>query len=149
MRGKMVLRATLVFMLAIALARMGSKRFMARHSAFDLILAIMLGSVLSRAITGQSPFFPTFAAGVTLVVMHAAFAWMASRSDWFGYLIKGHAIILAKDGKIIPGALKRNNLGENDFEEALRIHGNCISVEEVRAAYLERNGDISILHKEP
>jgi uncharacterized membrane protein YcaP (DUF421 family) len=147
--GQMVIRAAFVFVLAIALARLGSTRFMARNSAFDLILAIMLGSVLSRAITGQSPFFPTLAAAAGLVGMHAAFAWLASRWDWFGYLVKGRARLLAENGKVIPGALKRHNVGEHDFEEALRIHGSSTSVEEVKAAYLERNGDISILLKEP
>jgi len=147
--GQMVLRAALVFAFAVTLARLGSTRFMARNSAFDLILAIMLGSVLSRAITGQSPIFPTLAAGAVLVGMHAAFAWLASRWDRFGYLIKGHARLLAEDGKLIPGALKRNNVGENDFKEALRIHGISTSVSEVKAAYLERNGEISILVKKP
>jgi uncharacterized membrane protein YcaP (DUF421 family) len=145
----MVLRTLVVFVLAVAMARIASKRFMARNSAFDLILAIMLGSVLSRAITGQSPFYPTLAAGTALVLMHAAFAWIGYRWNGFGYLVKGHAKRLVKDGQIIPEALKRNQVGENDLQEALRFHGGRTSVEDVEAAYLERNGEISILLKKP
>jgi uncharacterized membrane protein YcaP (DUF421 family) len=144
---QMVIRALVVFIIAVALARLGSKRFMARNSAFDLILAIMLGSVLSRAITGQSPFFPTLAAAAALVAMHGGFAWLASRSGWFGFVIKGRARELVKDGKIIPKAMKRHGVGEHDLQEALRMNGGGISIGEVESAHLERNGDISVIRR--
>ena len=144
---QMALRAIIVFIIAVALARLASKRFMARNSAFDLILAIMLGSVLSRAITGQSPFYPTLAASAALVAMHGLIAWIASRSGWFGFLVKGHARELVKDGRVISEAMRRNRVGEHDLQEALRVNGSCASVEDVASAHLERNGDISVLKR--
>jgi uncharacterized membrane protein YcaP (DUF421 family) len=144
---QMSLRALIVFVLAVGLARLGSKRFMARNSAFDLILAIMLGSILSRAITGQSPFFPTLAAGATVIALHYAFAFLAFRFQRFGYLIKGRARLLVKDGEVDHEALRRHNIGEHDLTEALRMNGNTDSRERVEAAYLERGGEISVLLK--
>jgi uncharacterized membrane protein YcaP (DUF421 family) len=145
--SQMLLRAMIVFVVAVAAVRVGSKRFMARNSAFDLILAIMLGSVLSRAITGQSPFFPTLAAGIALVALHKLFAWFGCRFDGFGYLIKGRAYLLVKNGKVDSEALRKHNIGIRDLEEALRMNGSCQRVEEVEAAYLERGGEISVLLK--
>lgn len=88
---QMILRAVIVFVIAVVLARIGSRRFMGRSAAFDLILGIMLGSVLSRAITGQSPFFPTLGAAAALVAMHTLVAVLAYRFHWFGTLAKGDA----------------------------------------------------------
>jgi hypothetical protein len=36
---------------------------MSKATAFDVIAAIMLGSIMSRAINGSAPFLPTLVAG--------------------------------------------------------------------------------------
>ena len=53
--------AELAFTLAIV--RLGSKRFLSKATAFDVIVGIMLGSVMSRAITASASFFPTLLVG--------------------------------------------------------------------------------------
>jgi uncharacterized membrane protein YcaP (DUF421 family) len=141
--AQMAWRAALVFAAALAIVRLGSKRFMGRNSAFDLIVAIMLGSVLSRAITGQSPFFPTLAAGAVLVALHSVLALLAARSRAFGHLIKGRSHLLVNDGQMIREAMRRHGVGEGDLLEATRAKG-LSSLAEVEQAHLERNGEISI-----
>ena len=56
--AQMALRAVVVYVVTVAFARLGKKRFMGRATAFDVILGIMLGSIVSRAITGNAPFCP-------------------------------------------------------------------------------------------
>jgi len=146
--GQMILRAVIVFIIAVVLARIGSRRFMGRSAAFDLILGIMLGSVLSRAITGQSPFFPTLGAAGALVAMHTLVAVLAYRFHWFGTLAKGDARLLVKDGRPIHAALRRSLVGERDLNEALRTNAACTSLEEVKLAHLERDGHISVVKRE-
>jgi uncharacterized membrane protein YcaP (DUF421 family) len=143
--GQMVLRAVIVFIIAVVLARIGSRRFMGRSTAFDLILGFMLGSVLSRAITGQSPFFPTLGASAALVAMHSLVALLAYRFHWFGTLAKGEARLLVKDGRPIHAALRRSLVGQRDLDEALRMNAACTSLEEVKLAHLERDGHISVI----
>ncbi len=56
---QMSARAVAVFVAALVLVRFGEKRSLGRCTVFDAILAIMLGSVLSRAINaGHSPSGP-------------------------------------------------------------------------------------------
>lgn len=52
-------RTVVVYVVSLVLVRLGNKRFMAQASAFDLIVAIMLGSVMSRAINGSAPLPPS------------------------------------------------------------------------------------------
>lgn len=145
---QMSLRCLIVFCFAVAIVRLGSTRFMSRNSPLDLILAIMLGSVLSRAITGQSPFFPTLAAGAVLVALHSVFALLAAGTDFFGNWVKGSSSMLIEKGERVPGALLRNRVGTGDLREALRLHGHgeC-SLDDIETARLERNGEISLVLK--
>lgn len=145
--GQMVLRAVLVFVLAAVLVRLGSRRFMGRESALDLILAILLGSVLSRAINGQAPFLATLAASAGMVATHAVLAYGALRWRWFGRLLKGSATLLVEDGKEIPQAMQDAMVSRGDLLEALRLRGRATRIDQVAFAYLERDGRISIILK--
>jgi uncharacterized membrane protein YcaP (DUF421 family) len=141
----MVARAILVFAFAVLLVRLGKKRFISENTAFDVILGVMLGSVISRAITGQSPFVPTLCAAFVLVGLHWLFAQLASRSDGFGTLIKGKTRVLIRDGEVDWEAMRRSNLGPNDLLEALRLRASLTGWEKVKEARLERNGEISVI----
>lgn len=51
---QMALRTVLIYTATLAIVRVGSKRFLSRATAFDAIVAIMLGSIMSRAINGST-----------------------------------------------------------------------------------------------
>src|SRR5918912_2457643 len=97
---QMALRAVVVYVVAVLIVRIGKKRFMGQATAFDVILGIMLGSIVSRAVTGNAPFFPALAAGAVLVGMHWLFSSIALRSHVFGEAIKGEPRVLIRDGTI-------------------------------------------------
>src|SRR6266508_2874605 len=67
---QIALRAILVFLVWLAIVRMADRRLLGKYSAFDVVLAVMLGSVLSRAINGSAPLWGTLAAATVLVAMH-------------------------------------------------------------------------------
>jgi uncharacterized membrane protein YcaP (DUF421 family) len=112
---QMALRAIIVYVAALLMVRLGEKRFSGKNTAFDVILGIILGSVVSRAITGSSPFFPTLATGFVLVGLHWLFAMIAFRSDRFGTLIKGSPRMLVKDGEMLWDAMRKSNISRNDL----------------------------------
>jgi hypothetical protein len=68
---QMVLRAAIVYAVTLAMVRLGKKRFMGKATAFDMILGIMLGSIVSRAITGNAPLVPALAVTATLIALHS------------------------------------------------------------------------------
>ena len=144
----MSLRALIVFVVAIGMVRLGNKRFMGRSTALDVILVIVFGSILSRAITGNAPFFPALAASLTLVLLHWLLSALAFHSRRFGVLVKGHERTLIRDGEIQWDAMKGSHISEHDLHEALRINGKTSDLQEVKSAHLERNGDISVVLRE-
>jgi uncharacterized membrane protein YcaP (DUF421 family) len=140
----MALRAAVIYVTNVVIVRLGKKRFMGGATAFDVILGIMLGSIVSRAITGNSPFVPALAAGAVLVVMHSLFSWVALRWHGFGWAIKGDARLVVKDGQADRAKMRKEHLTERDLWEDLREKG-VSRLEEVAEARLERDGGLSVI----
>jgi uncharacterized membrane protein YcaP (DUF421 family) len=145
---QMALRTIVIYLFTLAIIRIGSKRFLGESTAFDFIVSIMLGSIMSRAVNGTAPFGPTLAAGVVLLFIHWVFAMLAFHSRWFGYLVKGEPILLIKDGVVQEDGMRRSHITANDLTGALRIQTNQTDPTKVKLAYLERNGQISIISQE-
>lgn len=144
---EMASRAALVYLATLTMVRIGERRFMGRSAAFDVILGIVLGSVVSRAITGNAPFLPTLVAGATLVLLHWVFAAVAFRSHTFGVLIKGRELGLLQDGNLLQHNLRKCHVTERDLLESLRTDGNLDDPREVAKACLERSGKISVVRR--
>lgn len=145
---QMSARAVVVFFAALLIIRIGNHRIFGKNSAFDIVLGIIYGSILSRAITGNSPFWPTLVAAFVLVMLHkllASFAFYTNSgvSDF----IKGASKTLVKDGELQKGAMAENSITENDLTEAVRSSGSYGGIERIKYAYLERSGKISVILK--
>jgi uncharacterized membrane protein YcaP (DUF421 family) len=138
-------RTAVVYILALAAVRLGSKRFLAEASAFDVVVGIMLGSIMSRAITSAESMWTTLLAGAVLLAMHRAMAALAYRWDWFGPLVKGSATVLVRDGRLDENAMRSHGVSRHDLEQAIRSQGKRADPSQVRLAVLERDGRISVL----
>ena len=142
---QMALRTIIIYVCSLAIIRIGSKRVLSQASAFDVIVAIMLGSVMSRAINGSAPFFPTLLGGAVLVGMHWLLAALALHVNWFGPLVKGNRVLLIKDGHVQQQGMRQAGVSDHDLTQALRMQNGETDPAKNRLAYLERNGDISVI----
>jgi uncharacterized membrane protein YcaP (DUF421 family) len=141
------LRGIIVFFATLIMVRLGHKRSLARKTAFDVVLLVILASVLSRAINGSAAFFATLGGGLVIVVVHRLMAFMAYYSHWFGVLIKGRPDMIIDDGELLLGAMRRNHISRHDVEEDLRLAAKTQDLKDIHAGYVERSGDISFIEK--
>ena len=142
---QLVLRTIVVYSFTLAIVRIGSKRFLSQATAFDTVVGIMLGSVMSRAIDGSTPMFLTLLAGAVLVGLHWLIAALALRFGWFGTLVKGNASVLIEEGKINEQGMRDAGLSEHDLTQALRMQNDHTDPADIKKAYLERSGKISVI----
>jgi uncharacterized membrane protein YcaP (DUF421 family) len=63
-------RAALVFAYGLLLVRVAGRRVFGKWSALDIIVSIVVGSNLSRALTGDAPLWGTLAATTLLMALH-------------------------------------------------------------------------------
>jgi uncharacterized membrane protein YcaP (DUF421 family) len=145
--GQVIARAVVIYLAGLLILRVGQHRFLGKNTAFDIVLGFVLGSMLSRAVNGSAALLPTIAACAGLVALHWLFALGSFRSKRFGTVVKGESRLLVRDGEIDWKAMRRGQIGIRDLEETLRSDGRAADVSQVREAYLERSGQISIIPK--
>jgi hypothetical protein len=89
---QMGLRAAVIYVAALVMVRLvGDRRFIGKYAALDVLLTVILGSTLSRAINGSAPFFDSLGAALVLVGMHWLFSAIAFHFEGLDTLIKGHS----------------------------------------------------------
>jgi uncharacterized membrane protein YcaP (DUF421 family) len=141
------LRGIIVFLATLIMIRCGHKRSLARKTAFDAVLIVILASVLSRAINGSANFFATLGGSLVIVIVHRLLALIAYYSHGFGVLIKGQPDLIIENGDLILGSMRRNHISKHDVEEDLRLDAQTENLKDIRVGYVERSGDISFIEK--
>jgi uncharacterized membrane protein YcaP (DUF421 family) len=143
---QVISRAVAVYVIGLAIVRIGKSRLVGRVSGLDILVGFILGSLLSRGITGHAAISTTSASSAALVATHWLFTRLATRSHFIGNLIKGHAVLIVRDGQPVAPNLLACHISPHDLSEALRLHG-VSDVAEVATAFKERNGDVSVVKK--
>lgn len=143
---QMSARAVVIMAYALILLRLGARRVLGNDTAMDIIVAVIVGSALSRALTGTANLLPTLAATAVLFALHSLVAALAVRAGWFSTVAKGNPTKLIEDGRIDWRRARRALIGEGDLDQELRLHG-METPDQVRLAHLERNGKISIIRR--
>jgi uncharacterized membrane protein YcaP (DUF421 family) len=138
-------RTVILFVVAIAYVRVAKKRFMAQASALDLVVAIVFGSMLSRAINGSGSLASCLSASLALVVLHRLLDRWACQWPRFEALVKGHSNILVRAGVPDREAMKFHAITDEDLMSEMRTIALTDRLDEVRLAVLERSGRISIV----
>ena len=139
------IRGVIVFIAALIMMRLGSKRSLAEKTAFDAVLVVILGSMLARVINGSEAFFPTLGTGFVLVLLHRLFGIAAFYSHAFGILVKGKPVVLVQDGKLQRKNMLWEHISKHDLEEDMRLDAKTEDLSKIQVARLERSGDISFI----
>lgn len=137
-------RAFVIFVFGLILLRVSNRRTFARWSALDIIISVVMGSSLGRALTGSAPLGGTMLAMILLVFLHGLLARLAARSARFARLLEGGAVVLGRSGTVSASRLREHNISALDFDEALRKEG-IGDVVQTRQVTLEPSGNITVL----
>lgn len=140
-------RAFVMFFITLILIRVAGMRAFGQKSAFDMIIVIMLGAILSRAVTGDSAFLPTLAAGAVLAIVHRLLALLSIFNETIGAIIKGSKTILFKNNKVIKRNMISCSISYKDLQEEVRLILNETTMDNVEEIFMERSGKISIVKK--
>jgi uncharacterized membrane protein YcaP (DUF421 family) len=145
---QLCVRATIIFLVGIAYIRIAGRRTFSHASPLDIVVALVVGSNLSRAMTGKAQFWPALAATLLLVVLHRVFAVLTIRWPWLAKAMKAEPVVLVRDGAVDRKAMRRHGIGEADLLEGLRLE-QAASPEDIHLATLENSGAISVVHRKP
>jgi uncharacterized membrane protein YcaP (DUF421 family) len=144
----MSLRALVVTAYCLMLLRISGRRAMALGTPIDNVYAILLGAVLSRTVTGASPFVPTIAAAATITLIHRLVSYVSLYSKRMGSLVKGQAKVVYRNGNFNVKNMRYCRISMHDLMAGVRVASGLDRLDEVKAIYVERNGQISVIRKQ-
>ena len=104
---------------------------------------MVVGSNLSRAITGNAPFIGTLIATGFIIAIHWIVAHLASRYPSWSFIAEGRPVALVMEGKPCLQAMRRFGVSRNDIEEALS-QKDIDQLEKVYEMTLEPSGRINV-----
>ena len=108
----MVVKAVLLFAVAVIGLRLGERRTLAQLGAFDFAVAVAIGAIIGRTVTASSASFATGAfALVALLAVHRLVAF-ARRHSRIARLIDQPPRVLVAQGHIQDRALARAQRGD-------------------------------------
>lgn len=144
-----IVRAALVYFAIMVLVRISGKRTVGEFTPFDLVVVILIGESTQGALTGgDESVVGALVVSATLIALNYAIGFATTRWKAVDRLVEGEAVLLMRDGKVITEALNRNNIPDSDLDEALREEG-IAEHREVRRAFLETDGTISVIKVKP
>ena len=138
-----LLRAFVVFWYGLIAVRLAGRRVFGKWAALDIVVSVVVGSNLSRAIIG-APLIGTLLATTAVLAIHWLLAHAAARSLNLSRLFEGRAIRLAENGILKRGMLLRHAVSDADLREAARAAG-VDELHDCRLVVLEPSGKLVVL----
>jgi uncharacterized membrane protein YcaP (DUF421 family) len=128
----------------LLIVRLAGRRIVSAVTAYDLAAGLCLGSIMGRSILGSTPALPAGAMAFAILLgLHCATRAVLRRPG-LDRLLGAGPVLVMRDGQVLPEALSRTKLTEDDLRAALR-RASIGSYVDVGAAVVERTGTISVL----
>jgi uncharacterized membrane protein YcaP (DUF421 family) len=145
--GYTALRTSAVYLVMLFVLRLLGKRSVGNLSAFDLLVALMLGEVTDEIAYGDVDLAKGFTVVGIIAAWHFVNSWASWRWSWFDHLTSGSPRTLVEHGRIDRDALAHERINEDELWSNLRAQG-IEEIEEVKTATLEPSGQISVIQED-
>jgi uncharacterized membrane protein YcaP (DUF421 family) len=141
------LRALGVYALVLVVIRVLGKRTVGNFTAFDLLVALMLGEIVDEIIYGDVTFAQGAVAILVIAMAHYANSWMSYWDHGLARILEGSPTAVVRRGQLDRGGMRKERMNESEVMEALRVQG-VEDVKEVKLAMVENDGQVSVLKEE-
>ena len=129
----------------ILILRVSGKRSLSKLNAFDFVVTIAMGSILSSTILLKDTSFSE-GAGALLALAALQLCVSLTSRHWHGFAktIRSEPRLLLRDGVFLDEALDTERIMRDEVEAAIRKDGHG-RVEDVTAVVLESDGTLSVI----
>lgn len=144
-----LLRSVVVYTFLLVAFRLCGKRQLGQLSAFDLVVLLIISNVVQNAVIGNDNSLGGGLIGATtILLLNLGVAYMTFRFKRADRVIEHSPTVLVRHGRILRDNLRRERLGPRDLRAALRHHG-VVSIRDIRYAFLEEDGHVSVITGRP
>jgi uncharacterized membrane protein YcaP (DUF421 family) len=143
--AEMVIRGTVIYWFIFLLFRFVLRRDIGAIGIADVMLVVLIADAASNGMSGS---YESITDGCLLIATIAGWNYLL---DWTSFhfpavrhLVEPPPLALIRNGKLQRKAMRQELISASELETKLREHG-IENIEEIRVAYLEDDGEISVL----
>ncbi len=141
------MRSAALYAIMLFVIRFMGKRTVGNFSAFDLLVALMLGEVVDEIIYGDVSFLQGVVAISVIALAKYLTSYLSFTNKWVNKLVDGTPCILMRNGEMVQKGLRHELMNEREVIAALRLQG-VSDMREVKLAVMEVDGLISVIKEE-
>ena len=141
------IRTFIVYAVALFTIRCMGKTGLSSTDPFRITIMLLIAELAAMPVSSPEISLLNGVAAIFMILfLYALSGFLSCKSEWFKKFINGRPSILIDNGAINFKEMKRSNVTLTDLMEMLRIQ-DCPSIADVAYAYLETNGDFSVILK--
>jgi uncharacterized membrane protein YcaP (DUF421 family) len=141
------LRAAGVYVVMLVVIRLLGKRTVGNFSAFDLLVALMLGEVVDEIIYGDVGLGQGMVAVFVVAALQYGNSWLSFRHPRFARLAEGEPTPVLIDGVLHQPGMSKERMSPGEVLAALRLQG-IRHLEDVKRAQVEPDGLVSVIRQD-
>ena len=142
-----IVRSIGLYVIMLVVIRLLGKKTIGNFTAFDLLVALMLGEVVDEVIYGDVSFIEGTVAIVVIAVAKYFTSYLSYSSPKLAKILEGTPTILVKEGQLNDKGMKSELMSEGEVHAALRLR-EIEDMREVKLATLEVDGEVSVIKED-
>jgi uncharacterized membrane protein YcaP (DUF421 family) len=144
-----VIRALVVYFFLMVVFRVAGRRALAEMTTFDFILVLIVSETTQEALIDDDKSLTNAALLIlTLIGTNIVLSVLKYYSSTLDKWIDGRAFIIVEDGKCLKDRMAKARVDKGDIMEAARRNHGLKTLDQIKYAVLERDGQISIIPRE-
>jgi uncharacterized membrane protein YcaP (DUF421 family) len=145
--ARIAIRALAAYIYLLYTTRATGKRVVAQATPFDFVVALVIGDLIDDAVWAEVSLSRFAAAVGALFSIDIIVKMLAARYDAIFRVVAGHPRLVLEHGNEKQPELRRLQMNERELGELLR-HQDIANRKEVRAGYIEIDGELSVLKED-
>lgn len=145
--GLTAARGVLVYAVMLVIIRLLGKRTVGNFTAFDLLVALMLGEVVDEIIYGDVSIAQGLTAIIVVALAKYITAWLGYWDHGLNHILEGKPTEIVRNGELVREGMRAELMNEQEVLASLRLQG-VADMREVKTAVMEVDGEVSVIKEE-
>ena len=144
----LLIRGVIIYILLIIGVRLMGKRQIGELQPTELVITLLISDIATMPLQNvHASLLQTVVVIVLLIALELLFSILSLKFRRLRTLIQGNSVLIIKNGELRQKEIRDLRYSVDDLVEALRLK-DIFDLSEVAYAYVETNGELSILKKQ-
>lgn len=143
---ELITRAAVLYFFILVMMRLMPRRTGGELATMDLVLVLLITNAAANALGDYSSLTDGVALIAVIMALNYLVNFISYYLPWIEWLISSPPLQIIRDGKMLRRNMRREFITEEELISHLRLRG-IDDIKDVKIAYVESEGQISVVHK--